>query len=176
MSKKAESKPHLLKILNKIGENLKSVLDENKEDEYFENIILNYSLIENLLKYSIYLKMTWNLTEIKSGNYVSREELLKKFKSARDFCRDITFYQAGEIALGINLIEYSLYKKISKIRKDRNNLIHQYWLFEHQKNPKKLKGILEGDIEASKEIVNILLTLQKEIGSEGVFDTSIFFK
>ncbi|MCX6688871.1 MAG: hypothetical protein NTZ39_04150 [Methanoregula sp.] len=176
MSKKTESKPHLLKILKKIGENLKSVLDENKEDEYFENIILNYSLIENLLKYSIYLKMTWNLTEIQSGQSVSREELLKKFKSARDFCKNLSFYQAGELALGINLIEYPLYQKVSQIRKSRNNLIHQYWLFEYQKNPKKLKVILEGDIEASKEIVRILLTLQKEIGSEGVFDISIFFK
>jgi hypothetical protein len=176
MPKRTKLKPNLLEIINKIGENFKSILDEDKENEYFESIILNYSLIENLLKYTIYLKMTWYQTDLNPNHRDSHKERLIKFKKTIDYCNSINFYQAGEIALGINLIDHSLYQKISKIRKDRNNLLHQYWLLEHKNDSKKLKKILQEDIEASREIVGILMELYKVIGSKGVFDTSTFFK
>lgn len=176
MSKYTEKNENLLKIIKRIGENLKTVIDENKENEYFENIILNYSLIENLLKYTIFLKMSWDQTDFAVNHNVSREESFKKYKICRDFCLKLNFFQAGEIALGINLIDYSLYKKISQIRKERNNIIHQYWLFEHKDNPKKLKAILKEDIVISKELVKKLIKLYEDIGSEGVFDISLFFK
>lgn len=173
---KPERKPNLLQIIKRIGENLKTVLDEEKESEYFENIVLNYGLIENLLKYDIFLKLTWDQTGFAVDHSIPRDESFKMYKISNDFCSKLTFYHAGEIALSIGLIDFSLYQKIVQIRKKRNNLLHQYWLFEHKDSPKKLKRTLQEDIEVSKELIRILLKLHRKIGSNAVFDISMFFK
>ncbi|MCX6682991.1 MAG: hypothetical protein NTY71_08430 [Methanoregula sp.] len=177
MSEKVSStkKPELVEILKEIGENLDRVLTEEKEREYFENIVLNYGLIENLLKYNVFLKISWDQTAFDVDNSIDRKESLRKFEMARDYCTKLSFYQAGEMAVAINLIDCSLYDKISKIRKERNNIIHQYWLYKHKNDPKTLKMILKEVTGVSHELIKIFIKLFEEIGSTRVFDLSLFF-
>lgn len=178
MSKKASSKerPNLEKILIDIGNNLNRVLSEKKESEYFENIVLNYGLIENLLKYNVFLKITWDQTAFDIDNSVDKKESMRKFNMMCDYCEKLSFFQAGELAIAINLIDCSLYDRITKIRKERNDIIHQYWIYKHKSDPKILISILKETIGVSYELIKIFNKLVEEINSMGVFDISVFFK
>lgn len=151
----------IVKTVNEIGEEVEQVLESHNEKKYFEEIMLLYSLIENLLKWLIFVKAIWEIEEEKHAD----EEWSKLYS----FCGGLNFYTALNIGLSLKLIGFNLYKKIDKVRKERNDVAHQLWIYEHRRNPLELRKTLEMLTRIAKQLAKILEKLTNEIGVEEVY-------
>jgi len=47
-------------LIEKIADEVNSVLNKRRKEKYFDNIVLLYSFIENLLKWLIFVKVLWD--------------------------------------------------------------------------------------------------------------------
>lgn len=74
MPKKKKQKD-LIEIVNEIGEDIDSILDERKTEQYLEGIVLTYSFIENILKYTVFLKRSWDQNCIDVDNDLPLEKI-----------------------------------------------------------------------------------------------------
>jgi hypothetical protein len=163
-------------ILIKLGNKLTKVLEEKNEKEYFQFIVLNYTFIENILQYSIFLKISWMHADEHKIKNVNQKIGFNKTKQFCEFFSRLQFYQTNNFALALDLIDYPLFCKIEKIRKDRNNFLHQLWLYENIDNSDELRETLKELVEISSKLVEKFLKLAKEIGVSEIYDTTIFFK
>ena len=80
-----------------------------------------YSFIENLLKWLVFVKIMW----MKADKELSRKEM----KELEKFCKHLRFYDALEAGLMIDLVDFNLYKRINDVRKERNDVLHQFWIY-----------------------------------------------
>lgn len=150
------------KTVNEIGEEVEQVLESRNKEKYFEEIILLYSLIENLLKWSVFVKI---FREKIDERELSKEELI----TLSDFCRKLTFYNALNVSLSVKLTDFNLYKKIDKVRNERNDVIHQLWIYNRRRNPLVLKKTLEMLAGVAKQLARITSRLTDEIGVEEIY-------
>ena len=157
---------NIVKIVNKIGEEVEKVLKSHNVEKYFEEIMLLYSLIENLLKWLVFVKIFW---EKMGEKELDKEELGK----LRPFCRQLRFYDALNIGLSMKLIDFNLYKKMDKVRKERTDVTHQLWIYEHRRNPLELRKTLEMLAGVAKELAKISARLTNQIGVEGIYKISL---
>jgi len=67
------------------------------------------------------------------------------------------------------VIDFNLYKKIDKVRKERNDIAHQFWIYEHRGNQLKLRKTLQVLTRTAKQLVKIVEQLTNEIGVEGIY-------
>jgi len=148
--------------INEIAEEINSVLNSRKKEEYFEKIILRYSFIENLLKWLVFVKALWK----KADKELPQEEVDK----LRSFCKKLNFYNALNIALSIDLVDLNLYKRIDAIRQERNDMIHQFWIYSQRNNLLVLRKKLEKLAEVANQLVGIFNQLTKEVGVEEVYE------
>lgn len=153
---------NITKPINEIAEEVNSVLSKREKKRYFEKIVLNYSLIENLLKWLVYVKLSWD----KAGRGEISDEENDKLLS---FCRGLNFYNASHVALAISLIDFDLHKEIDEVRKERNNLVHQFWIYSHRNNFRKLRIKLEKLSGITNKLVGIFNQLTEEIGVEDIY-------
>ena len=147
--------------INKLIEEVNNCLNNNDEAKYFQNVALLYSFHENILKWLLFAQMVWD----KSDNEIEAEEM----KKMGDFCRQLTFFQAQNLALSIGLIDLALFKRIDAIRKKRNSILHDLWLFEHRNDFPKLKLELENLANVTNDIMQIFNDLTEEIGVDEVY-------
>ncbi len=75
-----ESDFNIADLVNKIGDDIEKTLDKRHKDKYFEQVVLIYSLIENIFKWLVFVKIMWE----KSSRLRSVEET----ESVRDYCKD----------------------------------------------------------------------------------------
>ena len=153
---------NIIETVNKIGEEVEEILKRNNVAKYFEEILLLYSLIENVLKWSVFVKILWEKTE---ETELGEEEL----KKLRSFCRGLRFSDALNIGLSLKLIDFGLYKKIDEVRTERTDVTHQLWIYEHRRNPMELRKNLEMLEGASKELVKVAEKMGAEIGVERIY-------
>jgi len=66
-----------------------------------------------------------------------------------------------------------LYEKIDGIRKGRNNLIHQLWLYAHRDDFHELRRKLDDLAGVANELVGISNRLTQEIGMEEIWEMSL---
>lgn len=151
------------KMVNEVGYEVEKVLKSHNEEKYFEEIIVLYNLIENLLKYSVFLKI---FREKINEEGLSREELLKM----SGFCWRLGFHDALNIGLCVGVIEFGLYKRIEKVKKERNDVIHQLWIYEHRRDAVELRGRLEMLARVEKQVAGITAQLAAEITAEGLVE------
>lgn len=76
-------------------------------------------------------------------NLRATKNLRSEWKEIRQFCKKLNFYSATRIALAIGRIDYKLYKRVDNIRDERNDLIHQLWIFRHRNNRAVMRKKLE---------------------------------
>ncbi|TET21308.1 MAG: hypothetical protein E3J71_10100 [Candidatus Stahlbacteria bacterium] len=126
MSKKSRHKQYvdMPQAINEVADEINRTLNERKKDKYFQSIILMYSFIENLLKWLVFVKITW----MKATKVRSRKEM----KELEKFCKHLRFYDALEAGLMIDLVDFNLYKRINDVRKERNDVLHQFWIYRHR--------------------------------------------
>jgi hypothetical protein len=158
-SKRNRKDPDVAKVVNEIGYEVEQVLKSHNEEKYFEEIILLYSLIENLLKFSVFVKIFWGKVAEKE---LSKEEAVK----LSGFCWRLSFYDALNIGLSLDVIDFDLYKAIEKVKDERNDVIHQLWIYEHRRNPVELKKQLEMLARVGKQLAAISARLTNQIGVE----------
>jgi len=156
---------NIVKTVNQIGDEVDLVLEKRRKGKYFETIILLYSLIENLLKWALFIKIIWR----KSDRVLQEEEVGK----LRSFCRKSDFYTALNTALSLDLIDLNLYKNIDKVRKERNDVIHQLWIYENRRNSVVLRKTLERLTRVARQLAKTTSELTDEVGLEEIYKVTL---
>jgi hypothetical protein len=85
------------------------------------------------------------------------------------FCEGLNFYQAVNIAFATNLIKHDLYSKLDSVRRQRNSIIHQLWLYEHRNDMRLLRRELERLAKISNELIVIFNRLTKKFGFDDIY-------
>lgn len=152
----------LTSAVSRVEEDIRAILRKHQSTRYFEGIILMYSLIENVLKWLVFLKAVWD----KSDHGLSERELdsLKQFVNQQDFSPTLN------LAFVTGLIKYSLFESIDKIRKERNDLVHQCYLFTHRRNPRVLRAKLERLVRIADDLFMVFNNLIEETGADDSYD------
>src|SRR5271157_3008892 len=107
MARRREYK--LTNAVERVENEIRSILSKRQSTRYFEGIVLMYSLIENVLKWLVFLKILWD----KSGRALPPRET----ESLRQFCNQQDFYSALNLALITGLIKHALFRRIDLVRK-----------------------------------------------------------
>lgn len=155
----------IAEAINDIVEEINSTLDDCKKEKYFGGIVLLYSFIENLLKWLVFAKLLWEINRI-----LSDEEI----KTLRQFCKRLTFYNAQHVALAVSIIDWRLFKRLDAIRQQRNDVIHQLWLYAHRSNNLVLRKNLEKLAGVASDLVQIFNRSTQEIGVEEVYEVFLW--
>jgi len=150
-------------LINEIADEINGVLTQSQRQRYFDCTILLYSFIENLLKWLVFVKILW----IKSSKTVMTK---KEGREIRHFCRRLNFYNCLRIALGTDLISYPLYKKLDRVREERNDVVHQLWIYKHRRSNLILRKKLEKLARASSDLVGVFKALTKETGMDETYE------
>ena len=151
----------IVQPLTEIADFINDVLDNRKKEEYFHSIVLLYSLFENLLKWLVCMKVLWD----KAQNALHPDEV----RAVREFCKRMTYYTALQVALSVKLIDLKLYKRLDQIRIERNDLIHQFWLYSHRDNKLVLRKKLEKLANSANALIGVFNSLTKDIGLEEIY-------
>jgi hypothetical protein len=164
---KAQPSHNIITEINDLRDHINLILDEKRKDEYFEAIALIYSFLEDILKWLVFIQIMWNKS--------SREHIIPDDEYAwlKDYCNKFSFYSVLNAALSVDLLDYSLFKKLNDIRIERNQIVHQYWLHIHKGKKHILRKKLEKLAGAASDLVGKLNDLVDETGmdqSYGLFD------
>lgn len=152
----------MVDITSEIAEETNSILNERCTERYFEQIVLLYSFIENLLKWLVFIKILWDKTE--------KGSIVKQLGKVKKFCKRLTFINALNMAYSIDLIDFKLYEKLDSIREERNDIVHQLWIYTHRDNKLVLRKKLEKLAHTANKLVGIFNKLTDEIGVDDVYD------
>lgn|ERR1035437_2250732 len=167
MAKKNNKTEHIENIhepLLQVSKEINDILTNSVEDKYLVGIVLSHSFIENLLKWLVFIKILWNKTEDQGEIEVDEYNTIKRI------CSGMTFYNAVNSALSINLIDKELHKLINEVRKDRNDIIHNFWLYKHRNSPTEIRTELEKVVNAAGSLAEIYNSLTDEIGVDEVYE------
>jgi hypothetical protein len=151
----------ITEVINEIADDINSILSDCEKERYFECIVLLYSFIENLLKWLVFIKLLWE----KSDKVLKEEEV----KIIRLLAKDLRFYDVLRISYGIKLIDLKLFKRLDEIRKERNNVVHQFWLYTHRKDRRVLRKKLEKLALTASSLIGIFNELTEEVGIDEVY-------
>ena len=124
----------LLKLTNalvRIERDVTTILTKYQSSRYLEGMVVMYSVIENVLKWTVFVKLIWDRCD-RNIPWGERERL-------RAFCNQQDFYSALNLALASGLIGYGLFRRLDKIRSERNDVLHQCYVFPHRRNRKVLR-------------------------------------
>jgi hypothetical protein len=160
MPKRREYK--LTSAIHRVEEDIRTILSKHQSTRYFEGIVLMYSLIENVLKWLVYVKIIWD----KSDRVLPEKEI----EALKDFCNQQDFYSVQNLALVIGLINGNLFGEIDKIRKERNDILHQCYLFTHRRNHRVLRSKLERLVKVADELFEVFNNLIEETGADDTYD------
>lgn len=152
----------ITQVINEIAEEINSVLDSRNKERYFEEIILLYSFIENVLKWLVFVKILWQKSD--------KELTQKEANKLRSSCEKLKFYNALDMAFRGSLIDFNLYKRIDMVREERNNVIHQFWMYSDRNNPLVLRKKLEKLAGVASQLVGIFNQLTQEVGVDEVYE------
>lgn len=130
--------------------------------KYFESIILLYSLIENLTKWLTLVKTLWE----KSGQEMrdGEADTLRNFFKTSAYATDLYFGYA------LAVMDYPLFQELLRLKNDRNDRIHDFWLYSNRADSSELRTELEGLAHAANTLVGIFNKLTEQIGIDEVYD------
>lgn len=165
----------LIKIVNDMGMDIDHIVSDKKTDRYLEGIVLTYSFIENILKYTVFLNRSWDQNGIDVYNGISFEKNSEHYQKIQKECSKYTFYQSQEKAHELTLINEKLYSEINEVREERNDMVHQFWLYAHRKNTQVLERKLKRLVRISKKLIKAFEKISRKIGIDAIFDVSLFF-
>jgi hypothetical protein len=160
MSKRREYK--LTSAVERVEKDIRNILSRRKSTRYFEGIVLMYSLIENVLKWLVFLNILWD----KCQGVLSQRET----ESLKQFCNQQDFYSALNLALVTGLIKHSLFRRIDQMRKERNDIVHQCYLFTHRRNQRVLRAKLEKLVNIADDLFVVFNALVEKTGADDSYD------
>lgn len=153
---------NLKNAINRVEEDVRSILTKRQSGRYLEGLFLMYTLIESVLKWSVFLQIIWN----KSDRVLRQSET----ETLKQFCNQQDFYSTLNLALVTGFINYQLFKRIERIRSERNDLSHQFYLFTHRHNTKVLRAKLERMVNIADDLFSMLGKLVEETGIDDSYD------
>jgi len=139
----------IVNTVNEIGKEVEEVLGTRNEGRYLETIMLLYSLIENLLKWLIFVETC------RDKNWGEDELSEEDMDNLRHFCSQLRLYDALNVGLSIHLISAELYREMRKVQKERNDVTHKLWIYQHRKEPIKLREELEMLVGVAMKLVKV---------------------
>jgi hypothetical protein len=152
----------LTNAIERIEKDIGTILIKKQSSRYFEGIVLMYSLIENIHRWLVFLKVVWDKC--------NRTLPAREFESLKKYCNQQDFYSALNLALATNLIKHSLFRKIDEIRRERNDMIHQCYIFTHRRNGHVLRAKLKRIVNIADELFVVFNNLVQETGADDSYD------
>ena len=149
----------LLDEVNDLAEQINTVLEKKEKARYFESIALLHSFIEDMLRWLVFTQIIWN----KSEKGVMPDGELEQL---RQYCNQLSLYQLLNLGLSVDLLSYSLFRKLDAVRIERNQLVHQYWLYLHKGKTHILRKKLEKLAKVANALVGKLNDLIEETGMD----------
>jgi len=149
---------NIAELINEMADEINTILDNQEENQYFYGLIFLISFIENVLKWLVFNKVMW----INAGEERVMDD--QEVEKVRQFCRSLNFYNAQQFALTINVIDLELYSQINEIRRQRNDMIHQFWAYSRRTDYPMLRRELENLASVCNKLVEISNDLFEEIG------------
>jgi len=150
----------LLDEVNALADQINTVLNEKRKTRYFESIALLHSFIEDMLKWLIFVQIIWN----KSEKGVIRDD--GEFEQIRQYCNQLNLYQLLNLGLSVDLLSYSLFRRLDAVRVERNQLVHQYWLYAHRGKAQILRKKLEKLARVANALVGKMNNLIEQTGMD----------
>jgi hypothetical protein len=142
-------------------------LNKKKKEKYFENITLLYSFIENVLKWLVYANALW--TRSRSPKKITTKEI----KEIRNYCKKLNFFGAISVAYIDGLIDLKLYKRIHEIRKERNMIIHKFWILQRRGDLRVFRKKLEKLANIANSLVGVFNRLTRRIGVDEIYEIAL---
>jgi hypothetical protein len=152
----------LTNAVERVDEDVRGILSRGQSTRYFEGIVMMYSLIENILKWLVFIKIVWG----KCDRVIPAREL----ESLKQFCNQQDFYSTLHLALVTDLIKHPLFRRIDKIRMERNDVVHQCYLFTHRRNRRVLRAKLLRLAAMADDLFVIFRDLIEETGADDSYD------
>lgn len=137
---------------------IRIIAKNNEKEKYLYAIYLCFSLIEDLLRIIVWVKFALEIVSTgrdEKKNIIREKEYEKFIKYYQNFFREEKFYRLIKWGLALKVIESSLYKKLEKIRRERNELVHKLWLKLRRKNYRYLRRKLEFYGSVCYELINL---------------------
>ena len=160
---------NIIQEIDNLSDEINKILDEKLAERYFEGIVLLYSFIEDILRWLVFAQIIWNKSskrETRSANEIDQ---------VRVFCNQSNLFTLLRLALSVDLLDYQLYEKLTRIREERNSLIHQYWIYTHKGKRLIFRKKLERLATTANELVGKSNRLVRETGADdsyGIFQVS----
>lgn len=156
---------NIIDITNKIGKEVSRTLFWRKRRLYYQETALLYSLIENMLKYMVGMKNTWDKNSQLVENNMMREDMGEvvpdadykfDFGAIREKASKLTFCKAIDEAYSLDLIPESLRDKLHTFRHDdRNRLVHELYLFDNRNKPRIMRQKLKEAQSIARDVVTM---------------------
>lgn len=105
-----------------------------------------------------------------SCSHLATKNLRREWKEIRQFCKRLSFYNAVRFALAIGKIDYRLYKRVDSIRDERNDVVHQLWIYRHRHNRAVIRKKLEKLALVTNDLVGVSKMMGEHIGVDEVWD------
>lgn len=150
----------IAEAINAVADEVNQILDEKIRERYFEAILLVHSLIENLLKWLVFVKLLWKLDRVLSDVEINAH---------REYCRRLSFYNAQQLAFSTGLINWDLFQRIDAVRKERNDVVHQLWLYAHRNDSRILRKKLEKVTRVGDDLLTVFNSLTEEVGLDEIY-------
>lgn len=147
---------NLIATVNEMGEEVDLILEERKKEKYFNTVVLQYSLIEYLLKWSLFIWLLWEKSNKERNDY--------EINNLGNYCKNLNFFNALQVAYSIDMIDTKLYKRINNIRIERNDIIHEFWLYKYRNNNLIMRKKLEKITNITSELTEIITKIINKIG------------
>lgn len=163
---------NIIDTVNRIGKEVSKTLESENSPLYFQETALLYSLCENLLKYIVATKKCWdkncqlcdaNDAKKENGEVVTENEYSFDGNKIREDVKKMTFNITIQEAFSLGLISEDLKSKILKFKNERNDIIHELYLFEERNNKSLMKKRL---IEAETTVKELIPVLENLINNE----------
>ena len=155
---------NIIEVTNQIGAEVRETLKTRNSCLYFQETYLLYSLAENILKYLVATKKCWDVNcnlvdeldakRIK-GEVISDDEYYFDGEKIRNQIKKLRFVDAINEAFLLVLISHEMKDKLETFRKERNNLIHELYLFEERNNMEFMKKRLEDAESIVSELIPV---------------------
>jgi len=117
----------IIEVVNKIGADVELSLSRNDPSELFKNTVLLYSLTENFLKFIVATNMAWNESNKQAEDVTYGVD----FGSIRRTAKNANFAETIKKAEALQLISPDLRKRLDNLRKERNDFIHELYLYQN---------------------------------------------
>lgn len=149
--------------INEIVDEVEQVLSECRTDEYFESLLLLYSLLENTLKWMVFVQLLWNQAGERSA--VDQDQV----DELSDYAGRLRFSDAIDTAHAVGAIDIDLKGRLNAIREERNDILHEFWLYEHRGDGRVLRQKLEKVARATHDLLNSIEHMAQSVGARKIF-------